>query len=61
LDFAVNTVARGYAELAIEGVVISRAGGGSVIAPRGARTMATDDERLQVTRDVFGSTSELLP
>src|SRR5215467_462811 len=44
LHIAVNTVARAYAELAIEGVVVSRAGGGSVIADR---TGAIENERLQ--------------
>ena len=35
LNVSVNTVARAYAALAREGVILARAGGGSEIAPRG--------------------------
>src|SRR5262245_36307855 len=54
LDRATNTVARAYAELAREGVLVTRPGGGSSIAPRHAldrpALVRQRQERLSVLR-----------
>ena len=47
LEVAINTVARGYAELASEGLIVSRGGAGSVVAEPRPRTDRRTDERLQ--------------
>jgi molybdopterin-binding protein len=46
LGLSPNTVGRAYADLAREGVIVARAGGGSTVAPRGK----LDEPGLQRTR-----------
>jgi GntR family transcriptional regulator len=52
LGVSTNTVARAYADLAREGVILARAGGGSVVAPRDALDRPAlakhREERLQI-------------
>ncbi len=57
LDISPNTVARAYVELGREGVLVARAGGGSVIAPtdatdRGALTRSRQERLTSLARQV---------
>jgi DNA-binding transcriptional regulator YhcF (GntR family) len=53
LEVAIKTVARAYAALASDGVIVSRGGAGSVIGAPARGTQRTTDERLQrVARQV---------
>ena len=68
LGVALNTVGRAYAELAREGVIVARAGGGSEVAPRESldwteltrsrqerlRTLGTDAARLYAVVSALG-------
>jgi len=47
LGIASNTVARAFANLGADGIVVARGGAGSLIAPRAARAIRDGDERLQ--------------
>jgi len=47
LGTAINTVARAYAELGAEGIIVARGGAGSVIATRAKRAVREDGDRLQ--------------